>query len=133
MAKEIIVNRKKFIAKWPLILEGIANDFMNVLVMSAPVSTGNLKNQITLNKTARGYEISMPMYAIYLEFGTPPHIIRPRTKKALSWTEGKGGGGKRFFAKIVHHPGTDPQPFIRPAFDLHLPDIIKNNIQRHLS
>jgi len=68
-----------------------------------------------------------------LNHNTAPHIIRPKNKKALSWTSGKGGGGKRYFAKVVHHPGTRPQPFIRTVFDTKLKDIIVNNLKRHLS
>lgn len=63
-------------------------------------------------------------YAAYVELGTKPHVIRPRTKGMLSWTEGKRlsgrnrtgkGAGRRFFAKVVHHPGTKAQPFLVPA------------------
>lgn len=130
---QITISRSKLKDKLPLIIEGIANDFTNVLVRLSPVDTGHLRNSITYRKVQYGYEISMPYYSLYLEYGTPPHIIRPKDKKALSWTEGKGGGGQRYFAKVVHHPGTRPQPFIRPAFDLYLKDIIIQNLKRHLA
>lgn len=63
-------------------------------------------------------------YAAYVELGTRPHVIRPRTKSVLSWTEGKrlsgrarsgAAAGRRFFARVVHHPGTKPQPYLVPA------------------
>lgn len=62
--------------------------------------------------------------APFLEFGTKPHVIRPRNKKTLSWTEGKRlsgrarsgkAAGQRFYAKVVHHPGTKAQPFLLPG------------------
>jgi hypothetical protein len=60
--------------------------------------------------------------AAFLEFGTRPHVIRPRTKSALSWTasnrlsgRSRTASGRRFFAKVVHHPGTKPQPFLVPG------------------
>jgi hypothetical protein len=60
--------------------------------------------------------------APYLEFGTKPHVIRPRTKAALSWTanrrlsgRARTASGRRFFAKVVHHPGTKAQPFLVPG------------------
>lgn len=62
--------------------------------------------------------------APFLEFGTRPHLIVPRTKRVLSWTEGKrlsgrnrtgAGAGRRIFARRVHHPGTKRQPFLVPA------------------
>lgn len=60
--------------------------------------------------------------AIFLEGGTRPHTIRPRNASVLSWTAGKRlsgrsrtAGGRRFFAKVVHHPGTKPYPFLVPG------------------
>ena len=47
--------------------------------------------------------------AAFVEFGTPPHIITPKTAKVLRWMS----DGKVFFATLVHHPGTDPNPFMR--------------------
>lgn len=41
-------------------------------------------------------------YARFLEEGTRPHTIRPRTKKALAWKTA------RHPVKLVHHPGTKP-------------------------
>lgn len=63
-------------------------------------------------------------YAGYVEFGTKAHVIKPRRKSVLSWTEGKrlsgrartgAGAGQRFFARRVNHPGTKAQPFLVPA------------------
>lgn len=51
-------------------------------------------------------------YGRHLEDGTPPHIIRPKNKKALRWT---GPGGKPIFAKRVNHPGTKPYPVVKPT------------------
>ena len=69
------------------------------------VQTGRYRSSISLrlDRDARGLfaEIGSKVpYAIYLEFGTPPHIIRPRTKKALFWK------GARHPVKMVRHPGT---------------------------
>lgn len=43
-------------------------------------------------------------YAGIHEFGgtTRPHVIRPKTAKALRWQ----AGGVVFFASVVHHPGS---------------------------
>ena len=67
----------------------------------------------------------MPSYAIYVEFGTPPHIIIPKDKKALHW-----GGDAGPVVRLVHHPGTMAQPFIRSTFKAELPGIIINNLKR---
>lgn len=48
-------------------------------------------------------------YASDVELGTPPHVILPRNKKALYWP-----GADHPVAR-VNHPGTEPQPYLRPA------------------
>ena len=48
-------------------------------------------------------------YAAYVELGTRPHEILPIAKKALFWPGADHPVGK------VNHPGTRPQPFLRPA------------------
>ncbi|MFF2612378.1 hypothetical protein [Kitasatospora sp. NPDC058046] len=47
----------------------------------------------------------------YVIEGTRPHIIRPRRAKALRFEV----GGRTVFAKVVHHPGTKPNPFLQRA------------------
>lgn len=50
-------------------------------------------------------------YADDVEFGTGPHPITPDQAEALHWTD----DGEDAFAARVMHPGTPPQPFMRPA------------------
>ncbi|MGC4947698.1 hypothetical protein ACLQ2N_16070 [Streptomyces sp. DT224] len=47
----------------------------------------------------------------YVLNGTRPHIIRPRRKKALRFEV----GGRVVFARVVHHPGTKPNDFMKRA------------------
>lgn len=56
------------------------------------VEVGN--NEYTIY-TSHGVE-----YGEYLEDGTPPHVIRPKNKKALYWK------GATHPVKQVNHPGT---------------------------
>lgn len=82
----------------------------------APVDTGRLRASI---KTKRTLSIRGPQYTVYtnvnyapyVENGTRPHVIRPKTKKALRF---KVGGSFVIVAK-VNHPGTRPQPFLGRA------------------
>lgn len=56
------------------------------------------------------------------EFGTAPHTIKARATN-------KGGkmvfyvDGRIVASPIVHHPGTPPQPFVRPAWDEEAPGL----------
>ena len=84
---------------------------------NAPFRTGRLKASIEPDaehvegmRATGGVSANTP-YAIYLEKGTRPHIIRPTgDKKALAF-DWERGGGRRLF-RSVHHPGTRPRPFM---------------------
>jgi hypothetical protein len=60
-------------------------------------------------------------YARYVEFGTAPHQIRPRNKKALRWSRNqnrltgspRSGATDLVFATVVNHPGTRAKPYLR--------------------
>ncbi len=77
------------------------------------------------NVTATSVTTQAAAAARFLEFGTKPHIIRPRVAKVLAW-----GGPRRLsgalrkgasatnFATIVHHPGSRPYPFMIPGAKL---------------
>lgn len=63
--------------------------------------------------------------ARWLEFGTKPHIIRPKVRRALRWAANASDrrltgaprvGTTNFaFATEVNHPGTKPYPFMLPG------------------
>lgn len=48
-----------------------------------------------------GHDTERAPHAIFVHWGTRPHTIRPKNKKALRWS----AGGKFAFAKQVNHPG----------------------------
>lgn len=75
---------------------------------------GNLKQNIrtSLVSKLRATITSNAPYSGYVEFGTAPHIIVPVNKRALA---NKRTG--QFFGKIVHHPGTKPNPYMQRALD----------------
>ena len=65
-------------------------------------------------------------YAVYIDRGTAPHIIRPRRASVLAWAGDatgrratgrtrKGYKGPMVFARQVHHPGTKARPFMVPG------------------
>ena len=59
-------------------------------------------------------------YAIIVEKGSKPHIIRPKNKKALYWE-----GAKRP-VKLVNHPGSRAKPYLIPAFESEKDKFIEN-------
>jgi len=95
-----------------------------------PRKTGNLDRTIrvgdidvpgrTVKVVAGG--VRAVGYASHVEYGTGPHVILPRNRKALAW-----GGPRRLsgslrkgakatsFARRVNHPGTRARPYLRPG------------------
>lgn len=57
-------------------------------------------------------------YASDVEYGTVAHTIKAKNGKGLS-------DGKNFFGKEIQHPGTKAQPFLRPAFDKEIKELVK--------
>jgi len=58
--------------------------------------------------------------AAYVIRGTRPHPIDPVRASVLHWT----GDGGDVFARHVDHPGTQPNPFNKAAWDARRPEII---------
>lgn len=83
---------------------------------NAPVDTGELRERIDLLPQIRALErtvVAAADHSAYVEYGTSPHIIRPDEAQALRFQ----AGGETVFATRVEHPGTAPQPFLRPALN----------------
>jgi len=88
------------------ILDQVAAEVEQDIKRNAPVDSGELVRSV--RRRGNIITISAPHWH-FVEYGTEPHIIRPRTKQALWWP------GARHPVKMVRHPGTQAQPFIRPA------------------
>jgi hypothetical protein len=52
-------------------------------------------------------------HAVFVHWGTRPHVIRPSKKKALRWVS----GSNFVFAKFVNHPGYAGDPWLVKAAD----------------
>lgn len=90
--------------------------------------TGALFRSIRMRSVQGGYVIEHDLqhapHAIFVHWGTRPHDIKPKNKKALRWPS----GGNFVFAKFVKHPGYQGDPyFVRAAADAprHFNDIIR--------
>jgi hypothetical protein len=95
---------------------------------TVPRKTGNLGRTIRLGTVTENDATIIAGgqqgvgYARFVEFGTRPHVIVPRNRRALAW-----GGPRRLsgslrsgaratnFATRVNHPCTQPKPYLRPA------------------
>lgn len=86
-------------------------------VINCPVDKGRLRNSIKIfpfSPGALSYILYAGVeYAPDVEFGTSPHVIKPVNKKALKFKV----DNKTIFSKKIMHPGTEAQPYFRPALD----------------
>ena len=83
------------------------------LTSNKSVKTGHLRRGITSD--IKGLEATIHTsnikYAAGVEFGTRPHIIKPKNKKAVYWK------GASHPVKSVRHPGGKAKPYLIPAFE----------------
>ncbi len=77
---------------------------------NCPVDTGKLRASIVtqIQSLAVAWIGTNTEYAAHVEYGTEPHEIRPRIKKALAFNG--------YVVGKVNHPGTEAQPFLEPAY-----------------
>lgn len=83
-------------------------------VQAAPVVTGRLRGDITVFPQTRPNQISVGNsalidYAVHVYYGTRPHVIKAKNKKALRTPYG--------VFKQVNHPGTRANPYLDDALD----------------
>jgi HK97 gp10 family phage protein len=92
-----------------------AVDYAYADMMSrAPVRTGRLLGSIQKQSAGLSGSVGPTVpYAVYVEYGTLPHDIRPVNASVLAFAV----GGKMVFTPIVHHPGTRPNPFIEQTVE----------------
>ncbi len=104
---------REFAAAWPEMMETAKSNIARrmrtqgralVESMLGRWQTGQLAKSLEAYPTARGISINIGSgieHADYVFFGAEPHIIKPKTGRALSWTR----FGTRFAFGKVEHPG----------------------------
>jgi len=75
-----------------------------------PVKTGTLLTSMRTTRTPSGFNVTFDApYAPFVEAGTQPHFIYPRSARALKFEV----AGKTVFAAYVFHPGFSGRWFVR--------------------
>jgi hypothetical protein len=78
---------------------------LEALKTEAPRKTGRLRDSILVRTEAGEQRFYALPYARFVIGGTRPHLILPRTKRALFWR------GARHPVRQVRHPGTASNDF----------------------
>ena len=112
--------------------ESIKKDF------DATMTTWEHKARFFIRTTSRKNYLSMTIYTkdavyAYVNYGTKPHVIRPKKARVLRFQSGYsaktrpgfigsspgGSSGDTIFAQEVHHPGTAPRGFDKAIAEKH--------------
>lgn len=113
MAKTKVTIKQPDFSKWKQAIQDLTVKtglkIEQVAKETAPVDTGNYRSEI--NYDGANSVIASANYSADIEYGTGAHIIEPVSAKALHFKK----DGKEVFAKLVHHPGTKPNPVMRNA------------------
>ena len=92
------------------------------LTRNGSVNTGHLRRSLSFKATMTEgiVHTSNLKYARFVEEGTRPHVIKPKSKKMLYWK------GASHPVKQVNHPGSRAKPYLIPAFEDEKPKFINN-------
>jgi hypothetical protein len=93
--------------------------------------TGALARSVTITRDGDGWfvghRLQMAPHALFVHWGTRPHLIRPKKRKALRWV----AGGQFAFARVVRHPGFRGDPYlVRAAAEV--PRLFAEAVERRL-
>ena len=111
-------------------MELTAFDLINKLMRKSPVDHGLLKQWFIASKSKDKIIIKSPAYyAKFQNYGTKPHMIKPKNKKALHWdgkyySKGhmvKGIKGKHFVENSI----SEVKPRIEDHFKVAISEVLK--------
>lgn len=95
----------------------VARTTERIAIRARTLAPGTMKTKIRTNITFGGIPLGIIVCdhpaTQYVLFGTKPHTIKPRNANVLRFQV----GGSTVFSKIVHHPGTKPNNFLRKALE----------------
>jgi len=108
---------QKIAEEHPQVMDAALDDTADAMSLEAqrivPVDTGRLRGSINVKREFLVKVIGTNVeYARDVEFGTGPHEIVAKNKKVLA-NKKKG----IIFGRKVKHPGSQPRPYMRPAFE----------------
>ena len=121
---DALIRRMKAIGETKPVMRALQLSTIHEAQARVPRRTGLLQRRIVpgaVDKDTAIIEARTP-YAAAVEYGTRPHIIRPKRAKVLAW-----GGARRLsgslrsgakptnFATLVHHPGTRAKAYLIPG------------------
>ncbi len=127
VAVDVSVDEEKAKTALARSLAHIVRSGENEAASRAEVDTGGMKAGIKARRLSRfsWLLVSEAEYSIFVEKGTAPHTIEAEGSGALFWE------GADHPVRSVEHPGTDANPFMRPALE-HMASIAPDVVASYL-
>lgn len=145
------------------IIRQTANDVKDYVEQQADThtKTGALSRSVYIKRISDGYEIGhderMAPYAKFVHWGTKPHVIKPKNKKALkfvgkngmvymawgnkspqeraiilAWMKKKAPGARAIF-RDINHPGYIGHPWLKDAIERVAKPSFEKNLSKFVS
>ena len=115
--QELIASLSLLMELGQRVIRKVSDECYQHVLDFVPTRTGKLRGSIRIERHGDEYHVvagsRLAYYAPFVEFGTRPHIIRPRRARVLRFEV----RGKLIYARIVHHPGSRPIRFMEDALD----------------
>ena len=121
---DALLRRMKAIGEPQPLLRALQLSTIHEAQALVPRKTGFLQRNIKPGAITNDHAIvkADTPYAAPVEFGSKPHIIRPRSAKVLAWGGSRrlsgrlrSGSSPTHFAMEVHHPGSKAHPYLIPG------------------
>lgn len=110
--RQIYKQNRELIGEAGEISNQVCNEVVARITKDAPIKTGqlvaNIKSQQWNNRLAFRISVNVP-YANYAEYGTKPHVIRPKNYRVLKFYWDKAG--TTIYTTKVNHPGGSGRHF----------------------
>ncbi len=111
------------------LLDEIGGFIADTMREKAPVRTGFLRRSISVKKGSNFVAVGpTAAYALFVEYGTKPHIIEAVHAMALAFQL----GGRTVFAKRVFHPGFPGKFFVKSTGEECMPKVWRMVLEAYM-
>ena len=116
--------RNKALARTAVDVERLVEQAADKHTKTGALVSSVFSKRINASTYEIGHDLQRAPHAVFVHWGTKPHVIKPKNRKVLRWPS----GGEFVFARAVNHPGSKPDKWIERAA-AQVPRIFNDHIQ----
>lgn len=105
--------RNKAFAKTAVDVEKLVEQAADKHTKTGALFSSVFSKRISAATYEVGHDLQRAPHAVFVHWGTKPHIIKPKNRKLLRWPS----GGSFVFANFVNHPGYAGDPYLTRIAD----------------